>query len=178
MNKERVLVDMDEVMADPMGAMIGWYKTKYNVDIDFERAMGGSWIRIFPEQHRNIVIERLLAPGFFRHLPVIKNSVDVLREMNKRYELYIVSAAMEFPNSLKDKLEWLLEHFPFFTWHQVILCGDKRPVQGDYMIDDHVKNLKHFNGRKYLFTSPHNLDITGYDRLNNWEEVADVFLRD
>jgi 5'(3')-deoxyribonucleotidase len=49
-------------------------------------------------------------------------------------------------------------------------------VQGDYMIDDHIKNLKHFKGKAYLFTSPHNLDITGYDRLNNWMEVADVFL--
>jgi 5'(3')-deoxyribonucleotidase len=45
------------------------------------------------------------------------------------------------------------------------------------MIDDHIKNLRHFKGKPYLFTSPHNLDITGYDRLNNWEEVAGVFLR-
>ena len=44
----------------------------------------------------------------------MKDSVDVLREMNKRYEIFIVSAATEFPNSLKDKLDWLLEHFPFF----------------------------------------------------------------
>ncbi|MBC7829294.1 MAG: 5'(3')-deoxyribonucleotidase [Chitinophagaceae bacterium] len=178
MNKQRVLVDMDEVIADPMGAMIGWYNGKYNAAIDFELALGGSWIRIFPEEHREMILERLLSPGFFRHLPVMKNSVDVLREINKRYELYIVSAAMEFPNSLKDKLEWLLENFPFLTWRQLILCGDKGPVQGDFMIDDHVKNLQHFNGKKYLFTSAHNLDITGYDRLNNWEEVADVFLND
>jgi 5'(3')-deoxyribonucleotidase len=176
---QRVLVDMDEVIADPMGAMIGWYRTQYGdgIDINFEMALGGSWLRIFPEEHRNFITDRLLSPGFFRNLPVIENSIDVLREMNERYELYIVSAAMEFPNSLKDKLEWLLEHFPFLTWRQVILCGDKRPVQGDYMIDDHIKNLKHFNGKKYLFTSPHNLDITGYDRLNNWEEVADLFLK-
>jgi 5'(3')-deoxyribonucleotidase len=175
---ERVLVDMDEVIADPMGEMIGWYRTQYEIDIKFELALGGSWLRIFPEEHRDLVTKRLLSPGFFRNLPVIKNSIDVLREMNKRYELYIVSAAMEFPNSLKEKLEWLLEHFPFFTWQQLILCGDKRPVQGDYMIDDHVKNLKHFQGKPYLFTSAHNLDIIGYDRLNNWEEVADVFLKD
>jgi len=176
MNKQRVLVDMDEVIADPMGAMIDWYRNVYKVEINFELALGGSWLRIFPQEHRELVMERLLAPGFFRHLPVIKNSVDVLREMNKRYDVYIVSAAMEFPNSLKDKLEWLLDHFPFFNWRQVILCGDKKPVHGDFMIDDHTKNLEHFSGKPYLFTSPHNLDITGYDRLNNWQEVAEVFL--
>ena len=106
MNKQRVLVDMDEVIADPMGAMIEWYNERYQSDIKFEQALGGSWLRIFPEEHREMVTERLLSPGFFRHLPVIKNSVDVLREINQRYELFIVSAAMEFPNSLKDKLEW------------------------------------------------------------------------
>jgi len=176
MNKKRVLIDMDEVIADPMGAMIGWYKHEYGIDINFELARGGSWIRIFPEEHHHLIKEKLFSPGFFRHLPVMENSIGVVREMNKKYELFIVSAAMEFPNSLKDKLEWLLEHFPFLTWHQLILCGDKRPVHGDFMIDDHIKNLQHFNGHKYLFTSPHNLDITGYDRLKNWEEAGEVFL--
>jgi 5'(3')-deoxyribonucleotidase len=176
MNKKRVLVDMDEVIADPMGAMIEWYNDRYKAEIDFKMAIGGSWLRIFPTEHHELVTQRLLSPGFFRHLPVMENSVDVLREINKQYELYIVSAAMEFPNSLKDKLEWLLEHFSFLSWRQLILCGDKKPVHGDFMIDDHIKNLKDFPGKKYLFTSAHNLDITGYDRLNNWEEVAEVFL--
>ena len=100
------------------------------------------------------------------------DSIDVLREMNKRYEIFIVSAATEFPNSLKDKLEWLLEHFPFFTWRQLVLCGDKRMVQGDFMIDDHVRNLVHFKGKPYLYSSPHNADVQDY----NWKHAAEIFL--
>ncbi len=106
----------------------------------------------------------------------MEGSIEVLKELNSRYELFIVSAATEFPNSLKDKLEWLLEHFPFLSWKQLALCGDKRLVHGDFMIDDHEKNLRHFTGKGYLFTSPHNLDITGYDRINNWSEAAKIFL--
>ena len=173
---ERVIIDMDEVIADPMGAVIGWYQQEYKLDVIKEK-MIDSWLKGFPDQHHGLIKERILSPGFFRDLPVIADSIDVLKEMNTRYEIFIVSAATEFPNSLKDKLDWLLEHFPFFTWRQLVLCGDKRFVYGDYMIDDHVRNLQHFNGKKYLFTSPHNLHITGYDRLNNWKEVADVFLK-
>lgn len=168
---------MDEVIADPMGDMIQWYKEQYNGQVEYAKMLGGSWVKGFPEQDQQMIRERLESPGFFRHLPVIKNSVAVIEEMNTRYEIFIVSAATEFPNSLKDKLDWLLEHFPFLTWKQVALCGDKRLVQGDYMIDDHVKNLKHFKGKKYIFTSAHNLDITEYDRLNDWNEVASVFLK-
>lgn len=173
---QRIIIDMDEVIADPMGEMIDWYKKNYGLDVNWDKMLVGSWLKGFPEQHQPLIRERLLSPGFFRHLPVIEDSVEVLREMNKHFDIYIVSAAMEFPNSLKDKLEWLLEHFPFFNWKQVTLCGSKDLIYGDYMIDDHVKNLKNFRGRPYLFTAAHNLDVTGYERLNNWQEVAKVFL--
>jgi 5'-nucleotidase len=139
---ERIIIDMDEVIADPMNEMIDWYKTEHGGDVDYKKMLVGSWIKGFPDEHQPMVWDRLRAPGFFRHLPVMKDSVDVLRALNDRYELFIVSAATEFPNSLKDKLEWLEDHFPFLTWKQVALCGSKDLVFGDYMIDDHLKNLK------------------------------------
>ncbi|HLX93835.1 MAG TPA: hypothetical protein VKR32_19260 [Puia sp.] len=174
---QRVIVDMDEVIADPMNEMIDWYRRHYGGQIDYEKMLTGSWVVGFPEEHHHLVMERLLSPGFFRHLPVIKDSVEVLEEMNRKYEIFIVSAATEFPNSLKDKLDWLFEHFPFLGWRQLTLCGDKSIVHGDFMIDDHLKNLKHFNGQKYLFTAAHNLGVTGYERINNWQEAAKIFLQ-
>ena len=98
---KRVLIDMDEVIADPMGAMIDWYQKEYGGSFDPARTIGGSWVKGFPEEHRALIRARLFEPGFFRNLPVMKDSVDVLKEMNKRYEIFIVSAATEFPNSLK-----------------------------------------------------------------------------
>jgi 5'-nucleotidase len=174
---ERIIIDMDEVIADPMGEMIEWYRRGYGLDVDWDEMLGGSWIKGFPEQHQPLIRKRLESPGFFRNLPVMEDSVAVLEEMNRRYEIFIVSAAMEFPNSLKDKLDWLLEHFPFFSWRQLALCGSKDLVHGDVMIDDHVKNLKGFGGKKYLFTAAHNLEITGYDRINNWKEAGEIFLK-
>ena len=168
---------MDEVIADPMGDMITWYKNAYGRDVDYQKMLVGSWVKGFPQEHQEMVMERLTAPGFFRHLPVMEDAVDVLRELNQRYEVFIVSAAMEFPNSLKDKLEWLLEHFPFFTWKQLALCGSKDLVFGDYMIDDHVKNLKGFKGKPLLYTAAHNLEVTGYDRIDNWKDAARMFLK-
>jgi len=174
---ERIIIDMDEVIADPMGDMIDWYSKQYEQQVNHDQMLVGSWLKGFPEEHQQLVMDRLLSPGFFRNLPVMKDSVDVIRELNKKYEVFIVSAAMEFPNSLKDKLEWLLEHFSYLTWKQVVLCGDKKLIYGDYMIDDHVKNLKDFVGKKYLYTSAHNLRVTGYDRINNWQEAASIFLK-
>jgi 5'(3')-deoxyribonucleotidase len=173
---QRIIIDMDEVIADPMGAMIDWYKKHYRAAIDYNKMLAGSWVLGFPEEHQKLVMEKIHSPGFFRHLPVIQDSVEVIRELNERYEVFIVSAAMEFPNSLIEKYDWLAEHFPFITWKQIALCGDKRLVTGDYMIDDHVKNLVHFTGKPYMFTSAHNLNNNDYERINNWKEAAAIFL--
>lgn len=173
---ERIIIDMDEVIADTMGEMVEWYKREHGGDVDYGKMLVGAWIKGFPEQHQAMVWERLTSPGFFRHLPVMKDSVEVIRELNSRYEVFIVSAATEFPNSLKDKMDWLADHFSFLSWRQLVLCGDKKVIQGDYMIDDHVRNLVTFSGQKLLYTTAHNLNETGYERINNWQEVADKFL--
>lgn len=167
---------MDEVIADPMGDMIQWYRKEYGKDVDYDKMKVGSWVAGFPTEHHAIVNERLYSPGFFRNLPLIEGCVPVIEGINKKYELFIVSAATEFPNSLKEKLEWLMEHFPFLNWRQLVLCGDKRMITGDHMIDDHARNLIHFPGQKYLFNTPHNVEVTGYKRISDWDEAAEIFL--
>jgi 5'-nucleotidase len=176
MRKERIIIDMDEVMADTMGDMIDWYSRQYEQQVDKEKMLVGSWVKGFPDEHQQLIRQRLLSEGFFRNLPVMKDAVDVIRELNEKYEVFICSAATEFPNSLKDKLEWLLDHFPYLSWKQLVLCGDKRLINGDYMIDDHVRNLEVFCGKPYLFTSWHNLNVEGYDRIDSWAHAAEIFL--
>jgi len=176
--QQRVLVDMDEVIADVESAMKRWYKQKYGGDMDYAAALaGGSLVKGFPEVHQAEVRQLLFEPGFFRNLPVIENSVEVLEQMNKQYEVFLVSAAMEFPNSLREKYDWLQEHFPFFTWHQIVLCGSKKMVHADFLIDDHAKHFQYFNGKPYLFSAPHNLNENQFARINNWKEAAEIFLK-
>jgi len=167
---------MDEVIADPMGAMIEWYAREYGGTVDYEKMLVGSWVKGFPEEHQPLIRQRVYAPGFFRNLPVMPRSVEVLEALNAKYELFIVSAATEFPNSLKEKHDWLQEHFPYIGWRQLVLCGDKRLVTGDHMIDDHVRNLEHFPGHRWLYSSAHNLSVTGYDRIQDWDQAARIFL--
>lgn len=173
----RVLVDMDEVIADTTLGMRNWYKQQYGGDIDFAKMLeAGSMTRGFPAEHQPMVREKLFEPGFFRHLPVMDDSVDTLRQMNEKYEIFIVSAATEFPHSLTDKYFWLMEFYPFFTWQQLVLCGQKHMIQADIMIDDHARHLELFKGKAYIFTTPHNLNETRFERIDNWKEAAKLFL--
>ncbi len=174
---ERILVDMDEVIADVTVAMIDWYKKMFGGDIDYAKMLEGeSLVKGFPEERQALVRQQLYEPGFFRHLPVMDDSVEVLKGINDKYELYIVSAATEFPNSLTEKYYWLEDHFPFIGWKQMVFCGDKKMIKADYLIDDHAKHLQYFTGKPYIFTAPHNLNEHRFERLNNWKEVGERFL--
>jgi 5'-nucleotidase len=176
MAKKRLLIDMDHVMADITSQYVKWYKMATGIEVDRAELSGKPEDEAFPQPR--LIREFLYAPGFFRTASVIPGSQEVIKELNEEFELFIVSAAMEFPQSLSEKYEWLQEHFPFIQWQQIIFCGSKRPISGDYMIDDHLKNLKYFNGEKLLFTATHNMNFQNpeYTRVNNWEEVRNFLL--
>jgi 5'(3')-deoxyribonucleotidase len=111
--------------------------------------------------------------GFFINAPFIDGSVEALKTLNEQYNLFIVSSAMEFPGSLKEKYDWLNKHFPFITWQQIVFCGTKTIINGDIMIDDHFKNLDYFKGKTLLFTQYHNYGHNDkhHHRVNNWSEI-------
>lgn len=166
----RIAIDMDEVLADPIHKFIQLYNKDYGIPMDLKQEPGKEFFHHLPAEINRKWFEYINEKGFFRDLPVIEGAVEAVRKLQENNEIYIVSAAMEFRNSLEDKLDWLAEHFPFIGWRNIMFCGDKI-VNVDVLIDDRAKNFVGFDGRKLLFTSPHNLLINDYERVNNWEEV-------
>lgn len=169
--KKVVLVDMDGVMADTYTQYIKYEYEETGRKITREETKGIPETEAFPHYSKHVQEK-----GFFRTVPVAEGSVEVMKYLNDKYDLYIVSAATEFPNSLLDKRAWLSEYFPYISWKQIIFCGRKDPVKGDIMIDDHGKNLDPFDGEKIMFTQPHNVfvDDTNYKRVNSWEEIKNI----
>ena len=174
MERKRIAVDMDNVMADINYQLLSWYQKRTGVSLAEEDMMGKDEIAVFPDPA--IARGFLYEPGFFLEAGVIENCREVMEKMNKVHDIFIVSAAMEFPNSLPEKYTWLERHFPFLGWKQFVFCGSKSIIQADYLVDDHLKNLDFFNGEKLLFTAPHNIKVNKYRRVNSWLELAEIFL--
>ncbi|MBI3718369.1 MAG: 5'(3')-deoxyribonucleotidase [Sphingobacteriales bacterium] len=173
MSKKRLIVDMDGVLADVYQQFFKMDEEEFGV----RKSLGEVNGKIEREAFKN---ERayVFRKGFFREAPVMEDSIESVKLLNDKYDLFIVSAAMEFPHSLPEKLEWLKEYFPFLTWQQFVFCGSKTVIQGDIMIDDHYKNLDHFPGRTILFTQPHNYghDDKQHERVFSWKEVLEKLI--
>ena len=170
---ERIAVDMDGVIADVTEQFFRWDERDFGRRRSLAEVEGKKEIEAFPRLR-----EYVYTTGFFRTAPVMEHSQEILRQVNENYELFIVSAATEFPQSLSEKQEWLNEHFPFITWHQMVFCGIKTIVNADIMIDDHFKNLDHFPGTTLLYSQPHNLHINNgkHKRVHSWPDIASILL--
>lgn len=171
-----LFVDMDEVFADTYKAHILRYNEEFNENLTVKECMGREVWQCVPEKRQRSIKDHARTEGFFTALEPIKDSKDVLKELSLKYNVFVASAAMQFPNSLREKSDWLDKHYPFIHWKNRILCGSKHILYGDILIDDRSYNLEHFNGRKILFTSPHNIHTTGYERADNWLEIANKLL--
>ncbi len=171
-----LFVDMDEVLADTYLAHLDLYEEKYGVRLDLANCKGKEAWESVPVEHHDEVMNHAWQVGFFRDLKLVEGSQEVMAELDKKYEVYIASAAMQFPNSLKEKSDWLDDFFPFIPWQRRILCGHKYILKGDVLIDDRAYNLESFDGRSIMFTSPHNMNMNGFERANTWGEIADKLL--
>jgi len=174
-HRKRVIIDMDDVLADATGQFINYYEKEFGLRVTKESLFFKDEMMRFPDHH-DAVYRFTFQKNFFRMMEVNENSQEVVRNLNQKYQVFIVSSAMEFPNSLAEKLEWLAEHFPFLHWKQFVFCGSKEIVHGDYMIDDLPHNLETFNGEKLLFTAPHNMQFNHFKRMNNWREIGELLL--
>ena len=169
----RIAIDMDGVIADVYSQFITLHAKEFGQIKKVEEVYGIAESIAFEN-----ALQYVRQTGFFINAPVIEHCQRVMLKLSEHYKIFIVSAAMEFPNSLVEKQLWLNTHFPFIGWQQMVFCGSKEIIKADIMIDDHFKNLNFFNGETILYTQPHNklADNGKHKRVDNWLEIEHLLL--
>lgn len=172
----RVAIDMDEVLADSLGKHLRRYNDTFGTALDTAHVERHGIEGSVPPERRAAAFALLLEPGFFRDLESIEGSVETVRALTERCDVFIASAAMEVPTSFADKYAWLRERFPFIPPSNIVFCGDKGVVEADVLVDDSPRQLARFQGRPILFDAPHNRHETRFPRARGWAEVRRLLL--
>jgi 5'(3')-deoxyribonucleotidase len=173
---KRIAVDMDEVLADALAEHLARYNRDHGKSITKRQLHGKGLWDVVSADHYDQLEAYLRSEDFFENLPVVEDSQEVLAKLCKHYEIFIATAAMEFPNSFGSKYRWLRRHFPFIPPAHFVFCGDKSILLADYLIDDTYRHFERFRGQGILFTAPHNAAVKGCRRVANWREVEEIFL--
>src|SRR5579875_4016518 len=112
---KRICIDMDDVLADTLSEHIARYNRDHGEAVT-KADLHGKWLWEIVSADRQERLEGYLrSEEFFEDLPVMEGSQLVVRELVKHYEVFIATAAMEFPNSFGPKYRWLRRHFPWLN---------------------------------------------------------------
>lgn len=171
---QRVLIDMDDVMADTSSQILLRMNELTGKNYTEEKLKNKALFDQFMSEYaskRNFLHEK----GFFENIPLMPHSQEVIAKIQEKYEVFVVSAATEFPNSLSEKMTWLERYFPNIGWKHTVFCGHKYQIKGDYLIDDHIKNFEKFEGKALWFNAFHNNFTTSkYQKVHSWLEIAEI----
>lgn len=169
---QRVLIDMDDVMANTSSKIVAVMNDLLHKNYDMESLKNKSVFDEFIAQYAQ-KRDFLHQPGFFEDLEVMPNAQEVIAKIQKKYEVFVVSAATEFPNSLAEKMRWLDKNFPAIGWKNTVFCGHKYQIKGDYLIDDHTKNFEKFEGKALWFNAFHNIfKESNYQKFDTWTDIG------
>jgi 5'(3')-deoxyribonucleotidase len=172
---KRICVDMDEVLADALGKLIRLYNAEFSENLTVHDMWGNWMVNVLPPGRQDRLMAYLQEKDFFDDLDVMPDSQRVLERLSHRFEIFIATAAMEFPNSFGPKFRWLERYFPFISPTRFVFCGDKSILHADYLIDDMPRHFERFKGKGVLFTAAHNAKVVTPHRVNNWLEVESLF---
>ena len=187
MNKKTIMIDMDEVI---VVGRFSDFLVEFLGNVNFEnlhtqnrqdllKAREVEFKKIY--KYKNCYKDN--NGNYIEPLP---NCVDVIKKLNERYDIYIVTKyiwnenVIDAATNLKNKFEYLHYWLPFVDENKFIFMSDKTKIHYDIGIDDRINNL-HSCNIKLLFTEFRNKNITdeelrtkGIKRVNNWLDVEKV----
>ena len=178
-----LMIDMDNVITDSrfldlinefLGTNYEWndFKTYYLQEIIGDKK----------EEFWNYVKDR----NFYEGATLFEGCYDVLRKLNDKYDLYIVTAYLWNDvidisgDNLRNKYYYLREMLPFINPNKYIFTTNKQLLRFDIAIDDRLVNLTGAT-TKILFDAWHNRkDELSNDiiRVTSWKEVEKLLLND
>lgn len=162
---------MDEVIADAHGAVLSWYEANFGYHFSALQCRGVLLRSLVAPEHARAMDDVLHEGSIYRSFAVLPGSQRALRRLMEGFEVFITSAAMDYPGGCAAKFDWLQAHFPFIAPSNIVFCGDKSIIAADLMVDDHVRNFARFGGRGLLFAAPHNQGTIWPDRVADWEDA-------
>lgn len=171
-----LLIDMDSVICDLMGEWHKRYNNDYNDSLSVENLKCWYSEKYVKPECGEKIYDYLDQPGLFLSLKPLPNAVEVLKRLNQKYEILIVSSSRTYAYTEKEK--WVKTYLPFISIKNLIFSHRKEMIYGDLLFDDAPHNLKAFKATNRLAIAmdyPYNKNIN-VPRVKSWLEFEQLLL--
>ena len=173
-----ILIDMDDVLECLLEAWLEYNNRKFGTSVQPDDIWEWDLSKAFPGHTKEEVYAAELDAGIWDTVRPMPGADEALRKlMADGHAIYVVTATLY--ETLPSKMDRVLfRYFPYLSWNQVIVTGNKHMIKGDVLIDDGPHNLSGGEYRKILFSAPHNRAFdektVGAIRVNNWDEAYEA----
>ena len=138
--------------------------------------------RFYPIKGKNIekdYLKILNNSNFWANLSVFENAQEILKKLNKKYILLIVTSP--FPQVVnafkKGRLEWMENNFPFIARNQIKFESEKWKIPADIIIEDKPETIEKFDGERIVMNADYNKEIdVKHKRVSSWREIEELLL--
>ena len=173
--KLRIGVDQDWVLAKLTKKWLEYYNAIFDDDLKADDLESWDITEKVKPEAKNVMLNILNIPEFYRDLEVTKDSQRVLKNLQEQgHEIFIVTDPYT-KMSMKSKFEWLQEHFGFIDKKHYIFTASKGVINLDILIDDGVHNCEVFKGKPILFDTPYNQKENRFLKARNWQDIENIF---
>ena len=184
----RIEVDLDEILADYLSAVIEFHNKKYHTALKksdffsyrFWEVWGGN-----REEAIQKVYDFYQTPEF-KNVQPVAGAIEAIKKLKENHDLFIITSRTD--DLLAETKEWIDKHFKDL-FAQIVLTnhysqtGESRKksdfcdsLQIDIFIDDSPEYAQEcFDGKRkvFLFDYPWNQDLNmpGITRVSGWAEA-------
>jgi 5'(3')-deoxyribonucleotidase len=183
MKKPRLLLDVDGILADYVGATIKVMNAMSGENITPDDIV--KWeVTEALENHslREKCKDAFNQAGFCLTFEAYDGAQDAVARLALSTEIFFVTAPMiKNPTWMPDRLAWLMHHFGVDHKH-VVFATKKHIFIGDFMVDDNPENITSWlqnndkGAKGILWDRPYNKtpDTDGLIHVSTWNEVIQI----
>ncbi len=168
-HKLEIVLDADDVLLDCNGYALHLLEQKHHTAYSIDRITDWGLLGI-PEDERLTFLQKA---DFYRTQPALPGAAAFLKELLTMANVTIMTAV--YPQFMGERIERLMQLFPFFPMENIIMGKRKEMVQADIMLDDGVHNLLGSGALlPVLFRQPWNRRASGICCVGSYTEFLSL----
>ena len=169
--KLEVVLDADDVLLDCNAYALSLLKKKDGTGCGYSIDHVTDWGLLgIPEDGR---LDFLNSREFYTKQPALPGAAAFLEQLCELADVTIMTAV--YPQFMGERIQRLMQLFPFFPMDHIIMGKRKELLQADVMLDDGVHNLLSSGAAlPVLFRQPWNRKVSGICCVNCYEEFLSL----